>query len=222
MGQTILTSKQHQFLEMVSDDEEITQWFYMTGGTALAEFYLHHRLSEDIDLFSFSQVNERYIDNFLDKITSRLKIKNIAKDHIMGLYTYKILYEDGETLKVDFNEYEFEQVETSDIKYGNLVIDSFYDIAINKLYTICGRFKNRDFIDLYFILKKDEFSIDQLIARTLDKFNSKIDYFYLSSRLLQVVDLPQIHPKMFIPFSFTEMIEYFKKEAKRLGTKALK
>ncbi|MFH1233514.1 MAG: nucleotidyl transferase AbiEii/AbiGii toxin family protein [Patescibacteria group bacterium] len=25
--------------------------FYLTGGTALAEFYLHHRLSEDLIFF---------------------------------------------------------------------------------------------------------------------------------------------------------------------------
>jgi len=26
--------------------------FYLTGGTALAEFYLHHRISFDLDLFT--------------------------------------------------------------------------------------------------------------------------------------------------------------------------
>ncbi|MEW5692252.1 MAG: nucleotidyl transferase AbiEii/AbiGii toxin family protein [Candidatus Hydrogenedentota bacterium] len=28
-----------------------TQKFYLTGGTALSEFYLKHRISEDLDFF---------------------------------------------------------------------------------------------------------------------------------------------------------------------------
>ena len=52
MGKTILTSEQHLVLDMAAKDELINSWFYLTGGTALAEFYLRHRLSEDLDFFS--------------------------------------------------------------------------------------------------------------------------------------------------------------------------
>jgi len=52
MGKTILTPKQLDFLELVQQDKQITKRFYLTGGTPLAEFYLKHRLSEDIDLFT--------------------------------------------------------------------------------------------------------------------------------------------------------------------------
>ena len=51
MGKTILTPNQCNFLELASQRPEITKHYYLTGGTALAEFYLRHRLSEDIDLF---------------------------------------------------------------------------------------------------------------------------------------------------------------------------
>ena len=140
----------------------------------------------------------------------------------MGLYIYKLTLEDSEVLKVDFNEYEFTQVEKSNVRFGNLAVDSFYDIAINKLYTILGRFRTRDFIDLYFILKKDEFSIDQLIARAEDKFGTKVDRFYLSSQLLRVADLPKAYPKMLIPFEFGDMVDFFQKETLRYGKKILK
>ncbi len=49
MGKSILTPKQLNFLELVSKEKQLTSRFYFTGGTALAEFYLQHRLSEDID-----------------------------------------------------------------------------------------------------------------------------------------------------------------------------
>jgi hypothetical protein len=38
--------------------------FYLTGGTALAEFYLQHRLSEDLDFFSEQEVESQAIAVF--------------------------------------------------------------------------------------------------------------------------------------------------------------
>ncbi|MEK7458532.1 MAG: nucleotidyl transferase AbiEii/AbiGii toxin family protein, partial [Patescibacteria group bacterium] len=52
MGKTILTPNQHKLLECAAQSSGIVDTFYLTGGTALAEFYLHHRLSEDLDFFS--------------------------------------------------------------------------------------------------------------------------------------------------------------------------
>lgn len=57
MGKSILTSKQLDFLELAQAQPSITKRFYFTGGTALAEFYLHHGISEDIDLFSELEIN---------------------------------------------------------------------------------------------------------------------------------------------------------------------
>ncbi|KKQ79719.1 MAG: hypothetical protein UT01_C0030G0011 [Candidatus Daviesbacteria bacterium GW2011_GWA1_38_7] len=52
MGKSILTTEQFNFLEYAQAQASIIKNFYLTGGTALAEFYFQHRLSEDIDLFS--------------------------------------------------------------------------------------------------------------------------------------------------------------------------
>ena len=222
MGKTILTPTQHKFLESIKKFPEITRWFYFTGGTALAEFYLHHRLSEDIDLFSTSQVNDQKIDYYLKELTPKLLVKSITKDHISGLFVYKLKFSNGDELKVDFNEYPHEVVEQSNLHIGDLKVDSFYDIAINKAYTITGRFKVRDFIDLYFILKKDEFSLEQLLNRISDKFGVNVDQIYFASQLLRASDLTKDIPKMLVPFDFDEMVEFYKKQAKRLGSKVLR
>ena len=188
----------------------------------MAEFYLHHRLSEDIDLFSFSQVNDATVDTFLKEISSPMKISTIKKDQIMSLFIYKITFDDGEMLKVDFNEYPFEQVERSDVRFGNLAIDSFYDIGINKLYTILGRLQIRDFVDLYFILQQGDFSLEQLIGRTNDKFQTTVDCVYLASQFLRVLDIPKAYPRMIKPFDPKAMVQYFLAQAKILGEKALR
>ena len=49
---SILTIHQKEILEMISQEEYFTQRFYLSGGTALAEFYLKHRISEDLDFYS--------------------------------------------------------------------------------------------------------------------------------------------------------------------------
>lgn len=78
MGKNILTSKQLEFLELIQNYKQITKAFYLTGGTALSQFYLSHRYSEDIDLFSEKkEVNHSLIDSFLKNVSAKLKVKKI-------------------------------------------------------------------------------------------------------------------------------------------------
>lgn len=219
MGKTILTSTQHNFLELASQEDEIVNWYYLTGGTALSEFYLHHRLSEDIDLFTESEVNDPEIDKIIQKFVKLSKADKFEKRRISGLFIYEIFLGE-ERLKIDFNNFPYTSVERG-IFYKKLRVDSFYDIAINKAYTILGRFQMRDFIDLYFILQKEEFSLEQLMDRITDKYKTQIDPLYLSSQFLRVIDLPRAYPKMLVPFEFTDMVEFFKQTARRLGKKSI-
>ena len=61
----ILSEKQIRILEIISQSKDICQSFYLTGGTALAEFYLQHRFSEDLDFFSEKEVDPQTIFAFL-------------------------------------------------------------------------------------------------------------------------------------------------------------
>lgn len=79
MGKNILTAKQLDFLELAQAQAAITRKFYLTGGTALAQFYFQHRLSEDIDLFSEEEVEPSAIEPFLQKISIKLGISKIIK-----------------------------------------------------------------------------------------------------------------------------------------------
>ena len=89
MGKTILTPKQLNFLELVQADTQITKRFYFTGGTALAEFYLQHRLSEDIDLFTEEEeVNQSVVLAFLKRISPKLSIVKISKKQFLGLFSF--------------------------------------------------------------------------------------------------------------------------------------
>src|SRR3989338_8566089 len=135
MGEKILTTNQRLVLEQASKDPEITKWFYLTGGTALTEFYLQHRLSEDLDFFSESDLNIPYLKLFFTKLEPLLGITQISTREHYGMIFFFLTFSDKSELKVDFVNFPYKQVENC-IKYNGLRIDSVFDIALNKLYTL--------------------------------------------------------------------------------------
>lgn len=77
MAKTILSDNQIKILEAISNDNAICQIFYLTGGTALSEYYLQHRLSEDLDFFSEQEFDIQAINIFFAKNKKLLGIKKI-------------------------------------------------------------------------------------------------------------------------------------------------
>ena len=215
MGKTILTPKQLKFLELATKDKQITNRFYLTGGTALSEFYLHHRLSEDLDFFSEKEINPRLVEVFLQKIASKIKIKKIIKQQILGLHTYKLEFKDNDFLKVDFSYYPFLKIEKGK-KFGDLEISSVYDIAVNKIHTIAMRTNARDFVDLYFIFKKTEYhDLKRIRLDSQAKFDWPLEAKNLINQFLKVKDLTGF-PRMLVPFDKKKMEDFFLKLAKSL------
>lgn len=223
MEKTILTPKQLEFLELIKVDPEITKRFYLTGGTALAEFYLKHRLSEDIDLFTEeNEVDQKIIEAYLKKISTILSVKKIDRSVFMGLVSYFLIFKDGNKLKVDFNYYPFPRIEKG-LKFGKLQIDSVRDIAVNKVHTIFVSPRDRDYIDLYFIMKNGNYDLNQLILDAKIKFDWHIDKLTLVSQLLRVKEIKILEtPKILVPFDKKEMDNFFIKEAKKLGISIFK
>jgi len=217
MGKTILTAKQLDFLELAQAQATITKNFYFTGGTALSEFYLKHRLSEDIDLFSEkAEVDQIQVDAFLRKISSLLKVNKIKRSQFLGLVSYLLIFKDKEQLKVDFNYYPFPRIEKGK-KYKNLEIDSIYDIAVNKVHTMFMRTRSRDFVDIYFIMKSVDYTLDQLIRDAKVKFDWHIDRVTLASQFVKAKEIKdQDLPKTLVPFDKKSMEDFFVNLAKSL------
>lgn len=210
MEKTILTPKQSKFLEFVGSQSQITKRFYLTGGTALAEFYLHHRLSEDIDLFTEEkEVHFPTIDAFLKKSSPFLKIKKFDRVQFLGLVSYHLLYKDGEILKVDFNYYPFPRIEKG-VMFKNLKVDSLLDIATNKIHTMFMKPRTRDYIDLYFIFKKEKLDLNKLILLAKAKFDWNIDKINLANQFIRIKDVKvEDYPKVLLPFKIKEMESFF-------------
>jgi predicted nucleotidyltransferase component of viral defense system len=140
-------------LEFVSKKPQIIKNFYLTGGTALSEFYLKHRISEDLDFFSEKEVNPKVIEAFLQRISKKINLSKIKRSQFLGLFSYILLYKDGDSLKVGFSYYPFPKIEKG-VSFKNLQVASLLDIAVDKLHTLFMKPRARDYVDLFFIVKE--------------------------------------------------------------------
>lgn len=203
-------------MECIQKDVQITKRFYLTGGTALSEFYLQHRLSHDINLFTEDEeVDQRLTEAYLKKISAELDVIHIKRSQFLGLFSYTLIFSDKEELKVDFNYYPFPRIQKG-VMYKKLSVDSAYDIATNKVHTIFTRPRSRDYIDLYFIMKKYNYSLDKLILDAKAKFDWHIDRITLASQFIKAKDADE-SALMIVPFSKTSMDEFFLDLARSLN-----
>ncbi len=212
----ILTPNQEKFLSLFGEEKNIRHLFYFTGGTPLAAFYLRHRLSEDIDLFSEQEINLLAIRGFIGKIQKKLGIFKIDYRQYLGLHTFQLYFSESESeiLKVDFNYYPFPLIEKG-IVYKNIKVDSALDIAVNKIHTIAMKPRSRDFIDIYFLIKEKGYNFKDLLMKAKAKFDWHIDPIQLGSRLLQANDVKDF-PRMIKKIDDREWQNFFIEEAKKL------
>jgi len=212
---TILSENQKLFLELFSKENSLVKKFYLTGGTALSEFYLRHRYSEDLDFFNENEFSILPIRAFIKKAEKKLNAKKVDYQTFLGLHTFFFIFPDNDKLKVDFNYYPFPRI-LKGLRFKNIIIDSDYDIAVNKVHTIVMNPRARDFIDVYFLIKEKRYEFKDLSLKAKAKFDWHIDSFQLGSRLLEVLDTRDF-PKMIKKIDHREWQDFFVNEAKRLG-----
>src|SRR3989338_551168 len=149
MDREILTAHQLEFLDRAKDIDFFLKNFYLSGGTALAAFYLKHRYSEDLDFFSEKEIDLFNLDVCLNTIKKDL---NISKIDFQQSYNRNLFFLSfgKEVLKTEFAYFPFSRIEKG-ILHKGIEIDSLLDIATNKLFTIYQRSQARDYIDLYYI-----------------------------------------------------------------------
>lgn len=75
----ILTPVQESFLALLGK-QKFSKSFYLTGGTALAAFYIPYRLSEDLDFFSENEIHTEEIIVFLRSIFPFKQIEKPMKE----------------------------------------------------------------------------------------------------------------------------------------------
>ena len=214
MNNEILTQRQVEILTKIGNEDYFGQNFYLTGGTALAAFYLRHRYSEDLDFFSEREVDPAIIDVFFKKIKTELEISSIDFQQSYNRNLFFLHFTDGEVLKTEFTYFPFPRIDATRIEVG-VSVDSVLDIAVNKLFTIYQRTQARDYIDLFFICKEFKFDIDGLKQKARIKFDFNIDPLQLGSQFIRVKEAKG-YPRMIVDIVDTEWQDFFMDQAKKL------
>lgn len=218
MAKTILTDKQQVLLNLIFQLKDINNNFYLSGGTALAEYYLHHRLSEDLDLFSEDEVDPLSIQISLKKIQDKARITKIDFQQSFNRNLFFLHFKD-EVLKTEFTYYPFTQIEKPSV-INNIKVDSLLDIAVNKIFTIYQQPSSRHFIDLYLIIKTKGWKFKDLIKKARAKFDSVIDPIQMGQQLLTVTGLLD-YPTMIIELPEKKWQDFWLQQAQNLKDEAL-
>lgn len=218
MNRNVITDIQALFLELFGKQKQLSSQFYLSGGTALSGFYIPYRLSEDLDFFSETEIEIDAVVTCLKTLQNKLKFESFDLNTSFNRNIVILLWPD-KNLKLEFTYYPFPQIDPP--KQDIVIVDSVLDIATNKLFTIYQKPRSRDFMDLYMINKKYNFSFDELIQKAKIKFDWHVDPLRLGSQLLLVTELKD-YPYLLLPLGEKEWQEYFTNLAKQLGKQVIK
>ncbi len=225
MSDSILSPFQASALQLLFDDGIGERGFYLSGGTALAEFYLHHRESDDLDLFtrrhdSLRPEIERVIRLFEDR---GLPVdRQVVNDHFGRLFVTSPT--GNEPLKIEFVEDAGLRMQPP-LREGEIVIDSLEDISVNKVCAVYGRLELKDYVDLYFILAETSFTVEYLLERAGDKvidLEQEDGQLIFAANLLRVEEFSAITTRMVRPIALVDLKNILSQAARellhRLGT----
>ena len=148
-----LTTKAATIFKELSDFKFLSD-FTLVGGSAIA-YYLNHRLSVDLDFFSWKEYLPVETDNFINKISKEHKIIIANKTK-----NYLDVFIDDVKLTLFANEWDVLKKERKKIA-ENVYVADLSILCAMKINTLSLRAKYRDYFDLY-VLSKEKFSIDDM------------------------------------------------------------
>ncbi len=186
--------------------------FYLTGGTALAHFYLHHRRSEDLDFFT---AIPDVILPFSLNLEKHLKSLGLSVQRRRGLDSFVELLAakgDDSTLIHLAHDAAFRFDPAGQFpEYPQVKVDDLVDIASNKLLALFGRAALRDFIDVYFLVNQAGFSTDRLMELAQKK-DPGFDLYWFGIALERIRRFDQKSVDMLLlvkPIQFEQISSFF-------------
>lgn len=164
---------------VLKEIEKSNTFLYLTGGTVVSRFYLHHRYSDDLDLFSNQHSD---FEKEIDRVTQHLK-KNFHVDLQVKDVAYgrAFVIEDDLVLKIDYvNDVGFHAGEVINSPLF-MRTDNWKNILSNKI-TALTREEGKDTADILFMCSQYSFNWEEIIndAKNKDSWIDEVN----ASRLL--------------------------------------
>ena len=180
--------------------------FYLAGGTALA-LYLGHRDSIDFDFFIPNKFDHQSLIREIKKTFEKSEVKEIINQPNTVL-----LEIDG--ISASFFFYEYPLLEPL-LQTEYLNIASLADIGCMKLEAILGRYRLKDYVDLYAICKT--MPLKGLLEKAKDKFPIyNLGAFVRALGYYEDIEMDKIIFKNDFYVGVKTIEEFFKNEIKKL------
>jgi hypothetical protein len=162
MHEEILSPKQLQLLSLI---KSFAGTFYLIGGTGIA-LQIGHRRSIDFDLVSFGDLD---IEGIKRKIREVSKIQTVL---VESPHELSVVVND---VKITFLYFPF-KFSVTDMLSDVIKVPDLITLSALKSYALGRRAKWKDYVDLYFILKKHSFSEVVLKTKNIfgNEFNEKL------------------------------------------------
>ena len=190
--------------------------FFLTGGTALSAFYLHHRYSEDLDLFTLDSDAFDRVPLYVADTATRLTASVASLQTAPQFHRYR-LSRKGKSVIVDFVREVVPQISEEKNRFEGILVDTLDDITANKICTVVSRAEIKDYIDLYFLARAG-YPLENYIelAQRKDAGVSQAMLAYLLSE----VKLSKVPDFMIAAVSLKDLEEYFESLARRLAVES--
>ena len=192
----VLSKKQTELLKKLKFLKR--EGFYLAGGTALA-LQIGHRTSLDFDFYTPKKFSPQKLREKFEEEFKEVKEIYLNQDTLIL---------DVENLKISFFRYPYPLLKPLQEKKG-ILFASVEDIAAMKVLAISQRGLMRDFIDVYFLIKK--FGLKKILEFAKKKYPSF--NIYLALQALSYFkdaeeDLEKKRYKLFKKVSFSEVKKF--------------
>jgi hypothetical protein len=141
--------------------------FHLTGGAALAGYYLGHRTTDDLDLFALDDPPFERGRHVLSAVAAELGASLAITQDVPG-FLRVILKRNDEALVIDLVRERVAQLHPDKPEREGVRIDPPDEILANKLNTLVSRAEERDLIDVLF-LERAGYRVESVLDAALAK-----------------------------------------------------
>lgn len=217
------SAAQREVLLQLLDHPSVESDFFLTGGTALAVFFLRHRLSDDLDFFSIGHPDLPGIDFWIRTQwpgdCSKIKMSQKFLSYLIQGTRVEFVIDPLSNRK-----------ERGSVSFENgrkLFVDNMDNIVSNKFGAMVSRQEPKDFVDLYFLMNDfPAIKLDDVYenARLKDAIfdDPPTAAFQLEEGLALIRENPSLLPEMKRPFPAADFLVFFEKTAEWIYQKIRK
>jgi len=179
--------------------------FVLAGGTAIM-LQMGDRVSYDFDCFSEKEIPKNLL----------FKVKKIfGSDIIVQIETSDMIsIKTKENVDISFVFHPYKPL-FNPIKTDSIPVFLLDDLAANKTYTIGRRGVWRDYVDIFFFLKRKKYTIKDLVKLAEKKFRGEFSEKLFLGQLIYFEDIKKVQT-IFLKEEYTDMQikSYLEKEVR--------